>query len=78
MKVGQKVILRLTAKHTIPVNDEPAVDHAGVITRLYPGGEWADLLLEKEHAGKTTRITAPISCIVETTPAGEAEISTGE
>lgn len=71
MKLGQKVILRLTAKHTVPVGDEPTMDHPGVVVRIYPGGEWADLRLETKHAGNTHMITAPVSCIVETPLAAE-------
>lgn len=63
---GNRVTVYLTEKHELQRRfDEAgdAVEHEAIFLRLHPDKEWADVLLDKEHAGGTRLLSVPVSVL---------------
>jgi hypothetical protein len=61
LKAGQKITVRLTDDHQL---EGDHIDHAAQFLRMHADGEWADVELQKEHAGGVRRLSVPLSQIV--------------
>lgn len=60
-KKGQEVVALMGENHLIDTDD--VVEHKAQFLSYHPGGAWADIELEKEHAGGTKRLSVPVSIL---------------
>src|SRR5690349_1391516 len=62
-KKGQVVIALLTEKHSLETDPSDLVKHKAKFLGYHLDRQWADVELEKEHDGGTTRLSLPVSVL---------------